>query len=334
MRIESGVLSVSWIPSEAIAGPTRIPMDLGLGHYDDPPPDHIGDLDELHREGRFRFANLLRAAIEIDDDGAITGHEHLGKSYISSTDVHVGSRRVLRFAPVAFPDLRPDVEVGDSWVRFRQTAGGRTGAPMPRTIPEPPYVRVTAPTAWTTLELTIHTDGRVEHRLAGASPFPRHWLYDDDGRLVAKSGLTDFRTWSREHFGDNTPWGDVDAPALVTEVGTSLERELSLKIMRDGAKPELRTLDAGALLTEQGTPGDELYLLLDGVLVAEVDGTAVAEVGPGAVLGERALLEGGVRTATLRARTACKVAVAAADRIDRAALEELAAEHRREDATT
>ena len=34
-------------------------------------------------------------------------------------------------------------------------------------------------------------------------------------------------------------------------------------------------------MVEQGEAGDELYLLLDGVLAVEVDGDEVAEIGPG-----------------------------------------------------
>ncbi|MET0148799.1 MAG: cyclic nucleotide-binding domain-containing protein, partial [Acidimicrobiales bacterium] len=77
--------------------------------------------------------------------------------------------------------------------------------------------------------------------------------------------------------------------------------------------------------------GDEVYLLLDGVLRVEVDGELVAEVGPGAILGERAVLEGGTRTASLRAVTAGRVAVAAGEGIDLDALAEIAEGHRRED---
>ena len=66
-------------------------------------------------------------------------------------------------------------------------------------------------------------------------------------------------------------------------------------------------------LVEQGSASDDLFLLLNGVLVVEVDGEALAELGPGAVLGERAVLEGGTRTATLRAVTECKVAAVPAD---------------------
>lgn len=111
---------------------------------------------------------------------------------------------------------------------------------------------------------------------------------------------------------------------------SALERSLSATIMR-GTKPTVRRLREGATLVEQGRPGDELYLLLDGVLRVEVDGEALADLGPGALVGERALLEGGLRTSTLRAITTCKVAVATGDQIDPAVLAEVSLGHRRED---
>jgi CRP-like cAMP-binding protein len=74
-------------------------------------------------------------------------------------------------------------------------------------------------------------------------------------------------------------------------------------------------------------------LLLDGVVSVEVDGSPLVELGPGAVLGERAVLEAGVRTSTVRCLTPCRVAIAPADAIDRGRLAKLAAGHRREDAT-
>ena len=92
-----------------------------------------------------------------------------------------------------------------------------------------------------------------------------------------------------------------------------------------------RTLDAGEALVTQGEEGGDLFLVLDGVLAVEVDGEALAEVGPGALLGERALLEGGVRTATLRATTRCRVAVLEADQIDLEELRQVSAGHRREE---
>ena len=98
--------------------------------------------------------------------------------------------------------------------------------------------------------------------------------------------------------------------------------------MKGEAAPKLRKLEPDEILVQQGEAGDELYLLLDGVLVVAVDGEEVAEIGPGAILGERAVLEGGKRTATLRARTRCRVGVIPAALIDRTAMEKLAAGRR------
>ena len=49
MRIESSVTAISWIPREAIQGLPKIPFDLGIGHYDEPPPDQLdeGGLERL-----------------------------------------------------------------------------------------------------------------------------------------------------------------------------------------------------------------------------------------------------------------------------------------------
>ena len=115
---------------------------------------------------------------------------------------------------------------------------------------------------------------------------------------------------------------------------TALERELSSTIMRGGTKPTVRVVKAGDTLVSQGDPGAELFLVLDGVLGVEVDGNELGQVGPGMVLGERAVIEGGRRTSTLRAVTRCKIAVVPAEHIDRPALVALAEGHRREDQPT
>jgi hypothetical protein len=328
MRIQSSVTSISWIPSEAIEGMTRLPFEMGVAHYDDPPPDHIDSLDGLREADRFRFANELSAWIEVDG-GRITDCGQSGGGHIGATTLRLGGRG-MTFAAVAFPDRRQEPVTGDGWVRFTQTAGGRTGVPAPRRVSHPPFVQVTAPLAWTTLSLTIFADGSSTHEVTGASPFPRHWIYDREQNLVMKSGLVDFKRWSHHAFGDHTPWGDEDSPALVTAVETALERELSLRLMRGSAKPRIEMVKEGQALVEQGQPGNEMYVLLDGVLSVDVDGAPVAQVGPGAVVGERALLEEGRRTATLRAETACKVAAVSGAEVDPELLSRLAADHRRE----
>ena len=69
-RFEHSVTSLSWIPSEAVEGGTRLAFDAGFTHYDPPPPERIEDLEALRVADRFRFANVLRAWIEVDEHGA------------------------------------------------------------------------------------------------------------------------------------------------------------------------------------------------------------------------------------------------------------------------
>ncbi len=332
MRIESSVLSVSWIPSEAVTGLPKQAFEVGVTHYDEPPPDAVSSvhqLEALRDAARFRFANRLAAWIEVDD-GRIVDAGYAGGGMMGITTVNIGHRRV-RFEPVALPDRQADPERRRPGSCRRPVAARRSRRRAPSGTLRSSSSK--APDVWTTLALTIRADGQSEFEVVGASPFPRHWIYDADGRLVAKAGLADFHGWYRSAFGKHTPWGDHESEAYVTAVETALERRLSTTIMRGDAKPEIRTLDAGGILTEQGTLGGELYLLLDGVLDVIVDGEPIAEVGPGAILGERALLEGGDRTATLRAVTTCRVAVAMPDQVDRGALVDLSQTHHREDAS-
>src|SRR5258706_15132388 len=73
MRYESSVTSLSWIPSEAVPSGARVAFDTGFTHYDDPPPTHIDDVEALQAAEKSRFANVLKAWIEVDGAGEITG---------------------------------------------------------------------------------------------------------------------------------------------------------------------------------------------------------------------------------------------------------------------
>ena len=78
---------------------------------------------------------------------------------------------------------------------------------------------------------------------------------------------------------------------------------------------------AGQVLIESGKPGTGLYVVVDGHLVVEApEGTR--ELGPGSVVGERALLsDDGLRSARVRALTAGVVVA-----VDRAEIDRLCAE--------
>jgi Cyclic nucleotide-binding domain len=328
VRHESSITSLSWIPSEAVEGSTRFAFEAGLAHYDEPPPETLEDLEALRVADKFRFANVLSAWVEVDKAGRIKSCGYDGGGLMGATTVKLGP--VARtFEAIGLPDIRKETERGEDWVSFTQTAGGRTGVPAPRRVRRRPFVQWQAPLVWTTLSLTIHADGTAKGAMTGASRFPRHWVYDGEGQLSHKSGLADFKDWYRKSFGRHTPWGDTDSKALVTAVETALERALSAQIMQGAAKPSIRKVKAGSALVTQGEVGSEVFLLLDGVLRVEEDGRRLAEYGPGALLGERAHLEGGQRTSTLVAVTPCRVAAVEAAALDRGDLQELSKDHRR-----
>ena len=58
---------------------------------------------------------------------------------------------------------------------------------------------------------------------------------------------------------------------------------------------------AGTVLARAGDVGREFMLIVDGTAEVEVNGAVVNRVGPGDAFGEVALLDGGLRTATVTA---------------------------------
>ena len=330
MRIESSVTSVSWIPSEAVTGTTRIPFGLGMTHYDDPPPDKWEDLDSVLGAEGARFANDLRAWVDVED-GKITGYGQTGGGRLSTTLVRLRGMRV-QVEAVGYPELRPEPVVGDDFVRFTQTAGGRPGVPAPRLVKDAPFMKTEGPTVWTTLALTIYADGSTGHELVGASAFPRHWIYDADGVLAGKSALIDFKTWYRTAGLARSPWRGHENEVVATEAETALERRLSLIIMREGGRaPRVTNVKAGATILTEGEAANDIVLVLDGMVEVEAAGSVLAKLGPGAVLGERASLEQGRRTATVRALTNCRIVSYLAADLSVEDLHELATDHHRED---
>ena len=71
------------------------------------------------------------------------------------------------------------------------------------------------------------------------------------------------------------------------------------------------TARAGERLLEEGAPGDDLYLVEEGELEARRrvgrDEVTVGPIGPGDVIGEMSVIEGGVRTASVVARTPARL---------------------------
>jgi hypothetical protein len=116
---------------------------IGVTHYDQTPPADLGPdvdaaLDNLVANDRLHFANHLRVWAEFDDTVGVLAHGHLGGGKIGATHVRIGTELCLGAS--AMPERRGEPETGPGWVRFTQTNGGRTGAPMPRPVRRPRFV--------------------------------------------------------------------------------------------------------------------------------------------------------------------------------------------------
>ena len=97
----------------------------------------------------------------------------------------------------------------------------------------------------------------------------------------------------------------LDHLAEVPLFSAATRKDLS-KIARASDEVEVK---AGRVLVEEGRPGHEFFLILEGKASVRRGTRKVAELGPGMYFGERSLLDRGPRTATVTAETDMKVLV-------------------------
>jgi CRP-like cAMP-binding protein len=65
--------------------------------------------------------------------------------------------------------------------------------------------------------------------------------------------------------------------------------------------------DRGAQIVKEGATGVRMYAVLEGRVVATIEGSMVERIGPGGVFGEAALLDQSTRLASVQAETDCKL---------------------------
>lgn len=97
-----------------------------------------------------------------------------------------------------------------------------------------------------------------------------------------------------------------------------LQHLQSVRLFAACTKKELQTLGKvtdelefadGKALCEEGTPGHEFFLILEGTAKVKRKGRSVAALTEGSYFGELALLDGGLRNATVTADGPLKVLV-------------------------
>jgi EmrB/QacA subfamily drug resistance transporter len=122
------------------------------------------------------------------------------------------------------------------------------------------------------------------------------------GRIVPASEEADDPAARRIEVHLPPPRGATDqAPASIGAVPLFSQLPEAVRAALDETARD-RRLDGGAWLFHAGDPADSVFVLRAGRLEVVVGDEVVRELGPGSVVGELALLTGGTRSASIRAR--------------------------------
>jgi len=71
---------------------------------------------------------------------------------------------------------------------------------------------------------------------------------------------------------------------------------------------DARDVEDGTVIFDEETPGDVMYVILDGEIDIFANGVLVETLGPGDLLGEMALIDSKPRSASALTRSTCRIA--------------------------
>lgn len=85
-----------------------------------------------------------------------------------------------------------------------------------------------------------------------------------------------------------------------------------LELFKDAG--DARAIEDGAVLFDEETPGDIMYVILEGEVDIFANGVLVETLGPGDLLGEMALIDSKPRSASALTRGECRIAPVSEER--------------------
>ena len=217
MRIESSVLSLSWIPSEAVTGLPKQVFEVGVTHYDEPPPDSIGSPAELRGAPRRGAVPLREPPDRVDRGRGRTDRRRgvlgRGRRWASPRSASPARSATVRARSLS-PTSSSDPELHGTEARFVQTAGGRAPLPAPRhgepstVLPAQATRCVDDARAHDPRGRHVDVRGRRCEQVPSALDLRRRRSARSQGRARR---LPD---WYRTQFGKHTPWGREDSPRV------------------------------------------------------------------------------------------------------------------------
>lgn len=79
-----------------------------------------------------------------------------------------------------------------------------------------------------------------------------------------------------------------------------------LEIFQNSA--DMETFPAGTVIMKEGSEGNLMYVVIEGEVTISLKDEVLATVKPGEIVGEMALINSDIRSATVTARTDCRLA--------------------------
>jgi CRP-like cAMP-binding protein len=80
-----------------------------------------------------------------------------------------------------------------------------------------------------------------------------------------------------------------------------------LEVFKDSE--DVLAFPAGAVIAVEGAEGDHMYVVMKGEVTISVNGRILASASPGEIVGEMALINSNIRSATVTAKTDCRLAL-------------------------
>jgi CRP/FNR family cyclic AMP-dependent transcriptional regulator len=80
-----------------------------------------------------------------------------------------------------------------------------------------------------------------------------------------------------------------------------------LEIFKDSE--DVKNFPAGSVIATEGAQGDHMYVVMSGEVAISINDQTLAMALPGEMVGEMALINSNIRSATLTAKTDCRLAL-------------------------
>lgn len=80
-----------------------------------------------------------------------------------------------------------------------------------------------------------------------------------------------------------------------------------LEVFKDS--DDVVAFPAGAVIASEGEVGTHMYVVMKGEVTISVNGVIMATASPGDIVGEMALINSNIRSATVTAKTNCRLAL-------------------------